>query len=240
MAVPDFAQGVQMSFLDTATRARHKAQLDAAKTDTSAKTAAVPNAKSSDRGFSFDDALDIINPLQHIPIVSTIYRAVTGDTIKPLERLAGDTLYGGVPGFLSSAANIAFQKITGKDFGDTAMAWLGFDATQPQTAIAAVDVTPKKMLATTQDSEKPAKVADNAQPAAKQAMITTATQPSLAQIKQGVPAQTIAMDPQSVAALTQSMLNNGIDSDLGLRAVAAYQKMLADSKVANQPPAQLH
>ena len=238
MAVPDFAQGVQMSFLDTATRARHKAQLEAAKTDTSAKTAAVTDAKSSNQGFSFDDALDIINPLQHIPIVSTIYRSLTGDTIKPLERLAGDTLYGGIPGFLSSAANLAFQKFTGKDFGDTAMAWLGIDGTEPQTAIAAVDITPMKTL----DGEQPAKVADNTQPAAKkpEAVVATATQPSLAQIKQSVPAQTIAMDPQSVAALTQSMLNNGIDSDLGLRAVAAYQKMLADSKVATQPPAALH
>ena len=31
--------------------------------------------------FTFDDFLDIINPLQHLPIVSMIYRAITGDNI---------------------------------------------------------------------------------------------------------------------------------------------------------------
>src|SRR3546814_15608721 len=34
-------------------------------------------------GFSFGDFLDIINPIQHIPIVPTIYRAITGDTSQP-------------------------------------------------------------------------------------------------------------------------------------------------------------
>ncbi|MGQ3031076.1 MAG: hypothetical protein ACT60Q_22290, partial [Ferrovibrionaceae bacterium] len=32
-----------------------------------------------DEGFSFKTVLDTINPLQHIPIVSTIYRELTGD-----------------------------------------------------------------------------------------------------------------------------------------------------------------
>ncbi len=34
-------------------------------------------------GFSFGDIVDIINPLQHIPVVSTIYREMTGDDIGP-------------------------------------------------------------------------------------------------------------------------------------------------------------
>ena len=32
-------------------------------------------------GFTLGDFLDIINPLQHIPVVSTVYRAITGDKI---------------------------------------------------------------------------------------------------------------------------------------------------------------
>ncbi len=92
-------------------------------------------AKDED-DFSFGDLLDIINPLQHIPIVSTLYRAITGDTIKPVGRLAGDALYGGLWGFVSSFANLAFEKITGKDFGDTALALLTGDRKQP-TALAA-------------------------------------------------------------------------------------------------------
>jgi hypothetical protein len=231
MAVPDFAQGVQMSFLDTATRARHKAQL-AAKVDPKNEVATA--SKADDHGFTFDDALDIINPLQHIPIVSTIYRAVTGDTIKPLERLAGDTLYGGVPGFLSSAANLAFEKITGKDFGDTAMAWLGIDTGDAQTAIAQVEITRVK----TPEGIKPVTVADNTQPLSKKAE-GPIVQPAQAIAQQSLPAQTVALDSQSIAALTQSLTNNGIDSDLGMRAIAAYQKLLNDPKIATQSPAQL-
>ena len=55
--------------------------------------------------MSFWDFLDIINPLQHIPIVSTIYREITGDTIQPSMRIMGDMLYGGVIGGMASIAN---------------------------------------------------------------------------------------------------------------------------------------
>ena len=34
-------------------------------------------------GFTFFDFLDVINPLQHIPVVSTLYRSLTGDEIDP-------------------------------------------------------------------------------------------------------------------------------------------------------------
>jgi hypothetical protein len=86
--------------------------------------AGASSAPAEEAGFSFHDLISIVNPLQHIPVVSTLYRAISGDTIKPLERVAGDTLYGGVWGFVSSVANLAFQQMTGKDFGDTALALL--------------------------------------------------------------------------------------------------------------------
>ena len=31
--------------------------------------------------ISFSDVLDIVNPLQHMPVVSTVYRMITGDHI---------------------------------------------------------------------------------------------------------------------------------------------------------------
>ena len=43
-----------------------------------------------DDGFTFLDFLDIINPLQHIPVVSTIYRDLTGDTLDYGSRVAGE------------------------------------------------------------------------------------------------------------------------------------------------------
>jgi len=72
--------------------------------------------------FSFDDFLDIINPLQHIPGVSTLYRAITGDEISPHARIFGGTLFGGPAGFASAAANTLFDEVTGSDIGETLIA----------------------------------------------------------------------------------------------------------------------
>lgn len=83
---------------------------------------AKPAAPAAQSGFSFHDFLSIINPLQHLPIVSTIYRAVTGDKIGVPERIAGDALYGGLWGAISGVANAAFEAVTGKDVGETVLA----------------------------------------------------------------------------------------------------------------------
>lgn len=75
-------------------------------------------------GFSFRDLLDIINPLQHIPGVSTIYRKVTGDTLDALPRLAGGTLFGGIAGAVSAVVNLAVKAASGRDIGANALAFL--------------------------------------------------------------------------------------------------------------------
>ncbi len=80
------------------------------------------SAPASHSGFSFHDFLSIINPLQHIPVIGTLYRAITGDTIGVPEKIAGDALFGGVWGAISGVADAAFQAVTGKDFGDTVLA----------------------------------------------------------------------------------------------------------------------
>ena len=80
------------------------------------------DSKSSDWDFSFHNLLSIINPLEHLPIIGTIYRAITGTHIGVPERIAGDALYGGLWGAVSGAADAAFEAITGKDFGSTVLA----------------------------------------------------------------------------------------------------------------------
>src|SRR5471032_398531 len=81
-------------------------------------------AKADDTGESFfHHVLDVINPLQHLPVVSTIYRAITGEHIGSIEKIAGDTLYGGLWGAVASVADVAFEAITGKSVEDTALAW---------------------------------------------------------------------------------------------------------------------
>ena len=90
----------------------------------------------SDGDFTFDDFLDIINPLQHIPLVSTLYRQITGDEISPHARVLGDTLFGGPSGFVAAAANVFFEEVAGEDIGETVMAFFSGEegAGDPQVA----------------------------------------------------------------------------------------------------------
>lgn len=67
---------------------------------------------SSDE-WSFFDFLDVINPLQHIPLVSSIYRAITGDEIKPAAIAMGGMLYGGPIGIVTGSVNAAVAEATG-------------------------------------------------------------------------------------------------------------------------------
>jgi hypothetical protein len=120
-----------------------------------ATPASAKEDSDSGAGFSFGDFLDIINPLQHIPVVSTLYRHWTGDTIGTPEKIAGDTLYGGLTGLACSVGDALFTELTGKDVGDTVYAALiGDDKTTPATAVAAnttdADNTPDDLSTTPQ------------------------------------------------------------------------------------------
>jgi hypothetical protein len=66
----------------------------------------------------FEDFVDIINPLQHIPIVATIYRNKTGDGIGLAARVVGGALWGRIGGFVSGVVNGVVHWFTGKDIGD--------------------------------------------------------------------------------------------------------------------------
>jgi hypothetical protein len=91
------------------------------------------NAKPDD--FSFFDLLDIINPLQHIPIVSSIYRNVTGDEIKPAARAIGGFLFGGPLGLATGIVNGAMASTTGRDLPETLVASVTTSKTAPKTPI---------------------------------------------------------------------------------------------------------
>lgn len=79
-------------------------------------------AKAVESEFSFWDVLDVINPLQHIPILSTLYRESTGDTISAAANIAGGTLFGGpIGGGVAAASEIA-QDAFGEKETETAFA----------------------------------------------------------------------------------------------------------------------
>ncbi|MEH6524843.1 MAG: hypothetical protein V7723_02130, partial [Sneathiella sp.] len=131
-------------------------------------------------GFGFDDFLDIINPLQHIPGVSSIYREITGDQINPGSRLIGGSLFGGGIGLAVSFVNAAIEDSTGKDIGahffsvfspdeesapDTILAVTPEDVKEqtppaasavPIVPAAPLSVAPKTLPVTPNDEEVPA------------------------------------------------------------------------------------
>ena len=99
-----------------------------------------PATGSSFKSF-MKGLFDVINPLQHIPVVGAIYRHITGDQISPAAHFIGDALYGGPIGGALAAADIAYQKKTGKDVGETVIASLtGGNKTAPAA-------TPDTMIA---------------------------------------------------------------------------------------------
>lgn len=95
------------------------------------------NANAKPGEFSFFDLLDIINPLQHIPVVSSIYRSVTGDEIKPAARAIGGFLFGGPLGLASGIVNGAMASTTGRDLPETLVASLTASKTAPKSPVPA-------------------------------------------------------------------------------------------------------
>lgn len=97
----------------------------------------VPEAAAGEGG-SFSDLIDIINPLQHIPIVSSIYRALTGDTIGGPARILGGLLFGGPLGFAAGIGTTIAAQVMGGDPGTQIMASvLGTDSNEAAQASTA-------------------------------------------------------------------------------------------------------
>ncbi|KZL08469.1 hypothetical protein PsAD2_04138 [Pseudovibrio axinellae] len=90
----------------------------AAGEDRSISGPSAPKTSSSAEPFSLGEFIDIINPLQHIPGVNTLYRELTGDEASVRSRIAGSSLYGMIAGPLGVAGlvagNIAEMKLAGK------------------------------------------------------------------------------------------------------------------------------
>lgn len=164
-----------------------------------ATSASTPAAGGDGESF-FHHILDVINPLQHLPVVGTIYRAITGEHIGPIEKIAGDGLYGGIWGAATSAADVAFESITGKSVEDTVLAWLKGDS---NTAVANAKVAAPR-------------IAFNTVP------LPSANMPALS----GEVAVASAQTDNGAAALMASMNAQGLTGDMAMRAMAAYRRSM--------------
>jgi hypothetical protein len=81
------------------------------------QTAATPAAPV--HSFTFHDLLSDLNPLQYLPVVGTLYRAVTGDVIpepvRDIGSLVVSGLMGGPIGIATFIATTLAEKATGID-----------------------------------------------------------------------------------------------------------------------------
>jgi hypothetical protein len=88
----------------------------------------------ADGVFGWDDFLDLINPLQHIPGIAQIYRAVTGDEINGAASLLGAIPFGplGGVGLIGSVVELAVKDVTGNDIGGNLVAMVFGDDKDPK------------------------------------------------------------------------------------------------------------
>lgn len=86
-------------------------------------------------GANMKDALDVINPLQSLPVIGTTYRQATGEEISPVSQILGGALYGALGGPIgiaiglgSALANIFVKQQTGDDIEGYVLTALGIKA----------------------------------------------------------------------------------------------------------------
>jgi len=124
--------------------------IEETETPASPKAVPPPEKKSgikwwSKENFSFKDILDMLNPLQHLPVISTLYRAWTGEGIGGVARIIGGAIYGRAGGFVSmatSVVNAAIGAITGKDIGERVYAAVFGDPQATEAKAPALASTP--------------------------------------------------------------------------------------------------
>jgi len=90
-----------------------------------------------DGEFGWDDFVDLINPLQHIPLVNIAYRAITGDEIYGAARLV-DFALGPLAG-VSTAIDLMFRNLTGQGMASNAVAALFGTGEEPAAEVASVN-----------------------------------------------------------------------------------------------------
>ena len=109
------------------------------------------SAKPQHHWISFGDVLSALNPLQYLPVVGTLYRALTGDTVAEPLRVAGglvvSALMGGPVGVLINLASTAVEKLAGIDpdrIAHNLLAAIGLARPDPPPAIAAAWTAPQR------------------------------------------------------------------------------------------------
>lgn len=147
-------------------------------------------------GLQVSDILDVLNPLQHIPFVSTLYRELTGDAISPAAKLAGGALLGGPLGLVTAIADTVMTQETGKGLTETAVAAVtGADTVQVAQAAPKRTVSDAELV----DQLYPEAVANAEQKIAAERYASLAQEQKQADIEILPPSSPLALTPASVS-----------------------------------------
>ncbi len=150
-------------------------------------------------GEMFHEVLSALNPLQYLPVVGTIYRAVTGDTIpepvRDIGSLALSGLMGGPIGIAVNLGLLACEKLTGIDPEEIG-----------QHLLASLHLTPHEA-----SHSEAVQVAQ------------TATAAPVADV--GVPAPSLGWSPAALAAYGVSQTSDGTLSRGDLRGADVLNEM---------------
>ena len=88
-------------------------------------------------GFTFGDVIDMVNPLQHLPIVAKYYRKISGDDCSEGAKVIGElgfrALFGGPAGIVAVAANSTLRHNTTQDVSEHLMDFAGHSYQSLQT-----------------------------------------------------------------------------------------------------------
>lgn len=90
--------------------------------------------------FGFKDLVDMVNPLQHIPILNIAYREITGDEIKPIGKIVGGAVFCGPMGVAGGIIDAIVTQETGKDMAGNALSFVEKGTNQEDFAIKARSV----------------------------------------------------------------------------------------------------
>ena len=157
-------------------------------------------------GFGFDDFLDIINPLQHLPLIGSVYRWLTNDEIAPAARIAGGTLFGGPVGLAVALLNNALESDTGKDAGAHLIAALGAEVdTSGGAKMGAVQVAQASPQVETAAPAPPKQLAAQTSMAAALAPAATAATAQLKAAMAGSQKMPGQLSPEAFGALMRSI-----------------------------------
>lgn len=108
--------------------------------DKTSHSTALGEQEADKGGWSFGDILDVINPLQHIPLVNLLYRGLTGDQIGGAAQIVGGGLFGGPIGALAGTASAIVSHQTGRSPSDVVAGAFNGDA-PARAAHAYVDLS---------------------------------------------------------------------------------------------------